>query len=969
MLARASKIVMAVTLLGGIAVVGSATQAEAAASTLVIAAPAQGRVGEAIPITLTLERAPRVAGYEAFATFDRSVAEFGGVFAGGEDAPQVDVQTAVAGDTPAGAAFAVYTCEAADCPGDRNNKQEGRRQLENVKFRIVPLSPGNLEIRFDALRFVDKKGRLLDVDVQGAALSVAIEGSAEQLAAPPESFELSDAPATDPTADPSVPVGQVPDSLDATDDGIVTYADAATLSMAWADSRDAAGACQDPSGSDVNGDGCVDVSDLQLVAATADAPTTVTASETAAAAGQQFVVDSTSDLSDRAIGDGVCATSDGTCSLRAALHEANKISGPNSIVFNIPGTGVKTIQLTSQLNISDTSGGVTIDGYTQPGSTPNTDPRASNAMIMIEIRGNGTSTALGTFDAIRIVSPNNVLRGLSVYNALDQIQLYGATANNNRIIGNFIGTNAAATFTSIQGTFQGGTGVHLESSSHHNVFGTPALADRNVFDGAPYAGIRIDHENSDFNVVQNNIFGLTPNGLGKLPNRQSGIDVQWGASRNLIGGLGPNEGNVLSAHSYAGVDLSHSTSTSFNEVVGNFIGTTLSGDAVNSNTRTFYGITFKDDAANNNVHDNVIGGATGYPIWHKHSYTGGNTIANNLIGIARNGAALPNSRYAMYMQGHDFIVRDNVFANSASGGIFLEFAVSDRNLFSGNTFTNNGGLAIDLAPSGPTANDAGDADSGPNDNLNHPVLTAASTSAVAGTACAGCRVEIYRSTVDTGNRGEGNKLVGTATADGNGSFNASISGVVGGDNVAGIAIDPSNNTSEFSPVIGVGGAPPPPPPPPPPGNLLLNSGFETDANGDTRPDSWTIDPASAGTTFTRSAEQHHAGSYSGRFAATTNVNVIAKQGAAVTAGTTYTISGFVLVPPTSDTFSLRVQVQWRGNGATLSTPTLATISTATGGWTPINVTATAPSGATSAWLLLNVSSLGNTIFVDDFTFG
>jgi len=197
-----------------------------------------------------------------------------------------------------------------------------------------------------------------------------------------------------------------------------------------------------------------------------------------------------------------------------------------------------------------------------------------------------------------------------------------------------------------------------------------------------------------------------------------------------------------------------------------------------------------------------------------------------------------------------------------------------------------------------------------------------------------------------------------------------VTGVVGGDNVAAIAIDPSNNTSEFSPVLAVGGTPPPPPPPPPPpGNLLLNSGFENDANGDTHPDSWTIDPASAAATFTRSNAQVHGGSYAGQFAATTNVNVIAKQGVTVTAGKTYTVSGYVLVPATSDTFSLRVQVQWRGNGATISTPTVATISAATGGWVPINATVTAPSGATSAWLMLNASSLGNTIYVDDFAFG
>src|SRR3954452_21516202 len=485
MVSRVWRGLRCVALVGGITLIGAAPTAEAANAALRMGAPAQGRVGEAIESTLRLEKASRVSGYEAFASFDRSLADFGGVFAGGEDAAQVNVQTAVAGDSADGAAFAVYTCEASGCPGDQNNKQEGRRQLENVKLRVEPLSAGTLEIRFDDLKFVDKKGRPLDVGVQGADVSVVVAGSNEQLAAPPQDFELSQLPATDPSTDASVPPGEVADSLDATDDGTVTFADAATLSMAWADARDAGGSCQDPTATDVNSDGCVDVSDLQLVAATAGAPTTVSATSAVAAAGAQFVVNSTSDLGDKAIGDGVCATSDGTCSLRAALQEANKITGTNSVAFNIPGTGVHTIQLTSQLNISDSSGGVTIDGYTQPGAAPNTAARASNANIMIEIRGNGSSTAIGTFDAIRIVSANNVLRGLSIYNALDQIEMFGASANTNHIIGNFLGTNAAATFSSVVNTASAGMGVHLESSSHNNVFGTPALADRNVFDGAP----------------------------------------------------------------------------------------------------------------------------------------------------------------------------------------------------------------------------------------------------------------------------------------------------------------------------------------------------------------------------------------------------------------------------------------------------------------------------------------------------
>ena len=49
--------------------------------------------------------------------------------------------------------------------------------------------------------------------------------------------------------------------------------------------------------------------------------------------------------------------------------------GRDGIAFNIPGTGVQTIALASALpDLSDSSGGTEIDGYTQPGSSPNTDP-------------------------------------------------------------------------------------------------------------------------------------------------------------------------------------------------------------------------------------------------------------------------------------------------------------------------------------------------------------------------------------------------------------------------------------------------------------------------------------------------------------------------------------------------------------------------------------------------------------------
>jgi len=94
------------------------------------------------------------------------------------------------------------------------------------------------------------------------------------------------------------------------------------------------------------------------------------------------------------------------------------------------------------------------------------------------------------------------------------------------------------------------------------------------------------------------------------------------------------------------------------------------------------------------------------------------------------------------------------------------------------------------------------------------VFNPASTTSATGTACANCRVEVYRSVAGVAGRGVGQKLIGFDTAAANGSFTVIIGQVNVGDTIAGIAIDGVGNTSEFSPLATVTtvGAPPPRPP-------------------------------------------------------------------------------------------------------------------------------------------------------------
>ena len=54
----------------------------------------------------------------------------------------------------------------------------------------------------------------------------------------------------------------------------------------------------------------------------------------------------------------------------APPEEANASSGVDTINFNIPGSGVHTIAPNSELPVI--TEGVIIDGYGQPGASPNT---------------------------------------------------------------------------------------------------------------------------------------------------------------------------------------------------------------------------------------------------------------------------------------------------------------------------------------------------------------------------------------------------------------------------------------------------------------------------------------------------------------------------------------------------------------------------------------------------------------------
>ena len=84
---------------------------------------------------------------------------------------------------------------------------------------------------------------------------------------------------------------------------------------------------------------------------------------------------------------GCATTGAGTCTLRDAITFANANPGADVIHLTFLAPECTTISPTSLIPSLDDAAGVTIDGYTQPGASPNTLARGDNAAMLIEIDG------------------------------------------------------------------------------------------------------------------------------------------------------------------------------------------------------------------------------------------------------------------------------------------------------------------------------------------------------------------------------------------------------------------------------------------------------------------------------------------------------------------------------------------------------------------------------------------------------
>ena len=505
----------------------------------------------------------------------------------------------------------------------------------------------------------------------------------------------------------------------------------------------------------------------------------------------------------------VTTTNDaGAGSLRQAILDANAAPEADVIAFAIAGGGPHLIALATRL--PDITQPLTIDGFTQPGASPNTLTDGNNPVLQIQLDGSGVFGATG----LRLRAPDCQVRGLSITRfAGEGLQIIGAT--NCVVAGNFIGLVPDGTARA-----NNGSGVQVFDSPGHRI-GGPAPADRNVLSGNFTAGVHLLGIGASNNVIEGNFIGTSPDGSVARANFVNGVFVQ-DAPRNRIGGSMPEARNVISGNTPAGIDVSGFESVG-NIILGNFIGPDAAGVAGLDSQAGVHLESGRTNRVGGSAvgEGNVISGNHGVGI-RIGADAVGNLVLGNRIGVGPTGGVLSNGAQGIFIRGSGNRLggmapgEGNEIANNAPG-IEVEFGTG--NAIRGNSIHDNrprfavfGGLGIDLNPFGLTANDAGDGDSGVNLQQNFPLLTAASSSGastrVQGTLnsrpSATFALDFFSSPgCDPSGHGEGLKFLGTTsvTTDGSGnaSFDVTLPVAAEGRQITATATDADGNTSEFGP--------------------------------------------------------------------------------------------------------------------------------------------------------------------------
>jgi uncharacterized repeat protein (TIGR01451 family)/CSLREA domain-containing protein len=556
--------------------------------------------------------------------------------------------------------------------------------------------------------------------------------------------------------------------------------------------------------------------------------------------------------------DGACSTSH--CTLREAINRANALPGTDTIRFAIAGQAPHTIQ--PAIDLPALTDAVVIDGTTEPdftscaaGPVIEIDGRNSanaalrvrggnstvrglvlnRAAVKLELRQGGGNTvlcnyigtdvtgtvALGGSLGIGLQSSNNTIGGtgpgagnlISGNGTGIEISPFGAGSSitGTVIQGNLIGTDRTGTLD----LGNNGSGIQIFGTAG----GAGSVTGTQVGGTAPGAGNVVSGNGRGISLtggsaqVLGNYVGTDVSGTQPLGNAEAGVRLEPDAQGNIVGGATAAARNVISANGLGGGTGGVSVlGGDGNQIRGNYVGTDVSGQAALGNST---GVVVWNAAASNVIDANLISGNTSGGVQITQAGATGNQLTANLIGLAADGSsALANGGPGVSVDAGaagNTIGRagaGNEIAHNAGPGVRVFVASSVQNRITENSIHDNGALGIDLAADGVTANDAGDADAGPNGLQNFPVLTGASVSGGATTVTGSLdsdaggpfQLEFFaNATCDGSGHGEGESFLGAVTLAGDGPFAAALPAALPtGHVVTATATDANGNTSELS---------------------------------------------------------------------------------------------------------------------------------------------------------------------------
>lgn len=214
--------------------------------------------------------------------------------------------------------------------------------------------------------------------------------------------------------------------------------------------------------------------------------------------------------------DGLC---DADCSLREAIAASNAAPGADAIHFALGGAGPFVIGVVGQLPPLDDS--VTIDGYSQSGSAPNTSEVGSNAVIQIEVRD-----VSGIGIGLALCAPDITIRGLSVtdfgfaalHTSSNGPQACAALGSNLKIEGNFLGLEP-------DGVTVRANLIGVVVSGATTLVGGTDLAQRNLISGNGAFGVLFEGSSLAGSRALGNFIGTDRSGLLDRGNGDAAVKI------------------------------------------------------------------------------------------------------------------------------------------------------------------------------------------------------------------------------------------------------------------------------------------------------------------------------------------------------------------------------------------------------------------------------------------------------------